>query len=100
ARGARTNAPCLLPSGCWRAVRQGLDVVVAGWLVLASNAQTGPGVAYSDSGSFTLDTTGTAPDSGGVAYADSGTFILDTSGAMPGVGGVAWADSAGFILDT
>ncbi len=63
-------------------------------------AQDVGGVAYADSGSFTLDTTGMVPGGGGVAYSDSGNFTLDTTGILPGGGGVAYSDSGNFTLDT
>ena len=63
-------------------------------------AQSVGGVAYADSGNFTLDTTGLPVGGGGAAYADSGNFTLDTIGALPGGGGAAYADSGSFTLDT
>lgn len=68
--------------------------------VRSALAQSAGGVAYADSGSFTLDTTGLPTGGGGVAYADSGNFTLDTTGLPPGGGGVAYADSGNFTLDT
>ena len=68
--------------------------------VLSALAQGVGGVAYADSGNFTLDTTGLPPGGGGVGYGDSGNFTLDTTGLPPGGGGVGYGDSGNFTLDT
>jgi len=58
------------------------------------------GASYSDSGDFTLNTTGVSPIIGGASYSDSSDFTLNTTGVSAIVGGASYSDSADFTLNT